>query len=69
MPGPTTQPPSRAAWEHQASRRDMKRGYLGLMVHQPELPAGYSSAPAAIPFLDIPARPMRRAIDSITADT
>jgi hypothetical protein len=48
----------------------MKRGYLGLMVHQPELPAGYSSAPAAIPFLDIPVRPaMRRAIDSITADT
>ena len=40
------------------------------MHDQPELPAGYSSAPAAIPFLDIPVRPaMRRAIDSITADT
>jgi hypothetical protein len=53
-----------------ASRRDMKRGYLGLMVHQPEVPAGYSSAPASIPFLDIPVSlAMRRAIDSITADT
>ena len=48
----------------------MKREYLGHMVHQPKLPAGYSLAPAAIPFLAIPVRrALHRAIDSITADT
>src|SRR5215472_11770819 len=64
------QPPSRAAWEHQASRRDMKRGYPGLMVHQVMLPVTYFSAPAAIHFLAIPVHPaLHQATDSTTADT
>ena len=64
------QPPSRAAWERQASRRDMKRGYPGLMVHQVMLPVTYFSAPAAIHFLAIPVHPaLRRVTDSTTADT
>ena len=63
------QPPSRAAWEHQASHQDMKRGYLGLMVHQPKLLAGYFSALAAIRFPAIPVPPaLHRATDSTTAD-
>ena len=48
----------------------MKRGYLGLMVHQPKHPAGYSSAPAAIRFLAIPVHPaLHLVINFTTADT
>ena len=47
----------------------MKRGYLGLMVHQPKLLAGYFSALAAIRFPAIPVPPaLHRATDSTTAD-
>jgi hypothetical protein len=47
----------------------MKRGYLGLMVHQVMLPVTYFSAPAAI-HLAIPVHPaLHPVINFATADT
>jgi hypothetical protein len=59
------------AWEdpgHQASRWDVRRGYLGTPEYQPKLLAGYSPAPAVIRFPAIPARPVLHPAIVTTAD-